>query len=574
MDTTSALGAIRRRWWLIVLFAALGAALAALPSTPDVEEQTVTHTFEATHTMLANNLESAYESRVSPSQVGLFATVGEVPQRVAAQVDFDGNVAELANQLDVQFNGSNGALTFTATADNAENAELIADTFAEETNVYLLERQASDYEQQLSNSNERLATLEGELDDLTALLGVSPDDPAFKAQRDAISRQYSVAFEQSRNLAQATPVLGFTTLQTAKAIEISSVHGGTSRAPTSRFARSMMGLVVGIAVGIAIALLLARIDRKLRTQAQAEEVLGMRARVSIPKVTDDNRGGIVTIPGRHDPLSDSYRTLRNVVGFVQGGLPEPGRASIVLVVSPGPGDGKTSMAANLAAAFVETGEATVVVNTDYRRPRLAKAVRDVPAPPHPFDYRDLERVKPASLLVGTDVAGLQMLDLSSIDAGPGDLVRAVARLIPSLATTTDQIVIDTSPVGATAEVLDLVAHADIIVIAARIGQTSIESAARSAAILRDLSSAPIILALTGTKPSQSGYYEYSDRRRKKAQARAEASDDTEEIPDEQPATDDGDAGRERPDDRDDGPDGGRDDEDGRERALQRLRRLG
>jgi Mrp family chromosome partitioning ATPase len=183
------------------------------------------------------------------------------------------------------------------------------------------------------------------------------------------------------------------------------------------------------------------------------------------------------------------------------------------VVSPGPGDGKTSLAANLAAAFVETGQRTIAVNTDFRRPRLATAINDAPTMPLPFIIEDLATLDAKLLLSRTVHQHLLLMDLSSMEASAGELARATARVLPELAEVADAIVVDTSPVGATAEVLDLVPLADVIVVVARIGHTSIEAAARTVSVLRDLTTAPMVLALTGLKPERQPYYEYTDRRR-------------------------------------------------------------
>jgi Mrp family chromosome partitioning ATPase len=513
MNNTSALGAIRRRWWVVVLLALLGALLGAIPKTERVAEQQIDRTFSATHTMLVNNSDSIDAgSSVSPNQVSLLATTGEVPQRVVEQLDYSGNAAALASQVTVLFDFSTGALTFTTEQDDADTAEQIANAFADETSAYLAERQDQDYEQRLSASNDRLAELETELDTLTLGLAAAPDDPALQAQQDAISRQYSTAFEQNQALSAAPPVLAFTTLQRAQAVEVTDTSGSGISAPTSRRTRALMGLFAGAAVGVIVALVLGRLDRKIRSREQAEDILGLRARVTIPKVADDEQGGLVVVTGRHDALSDSYRTLRNLVGFIQSGAEPEGRAPITLVVSPGPGDGKTSAAANLGAAFRETGERTVLVNTDFRRPRLASAVRDPEAPPLPFTYEDLAAVKPKSLLVRSKLSGLALLDLSVFDGTAGELSRATAHIIPEVATLAEQVVIDSSPVGATAEVLDMVPFADVIVIVCKVGHTSIDAAARTAAVIRDVSTAPLVLVLTGMKQAKTPYYEYTDRR--------------------------------------------------------------
>jgi Mrp family chromosome partitioning ATPase len=79
----------------------------------------------------------------------------------------------------------------------------------------------------------------------------------------------------------------------------------------------------------------------------------------------------------------------------------------------------------------------------------------------------------------------------------------------------ESVVIDSSPLGATAEVLELVPHADTIVMVARVGHTRVADARRAIAILRDLTSAPILLVLGGIKADRRQYDTYDDARQTK-----------------------------------------------------------
>jgi polysaccharide biosynthesis transport protein len=504
----SVLGAVRRRWFIVAVFVLVGAVFGALPQPAKVEEQV--RTFSATHTMLLND-DLAIQGggfAVSPNQVPLFIGTGEVPNRVADAIDFDGNAASLAGQVTSAFDFGTGALTISTTQGSGQRAELIANAFAQELNSYLAERQDAIYVDRQAAASQRLAELESALNRVTGELARSPESPTLAAQQSAISRQYSVAFEQSEKLATNPPVLGFTTLQRAEAVEIT--ERGLS-APTSRSSRAILGALVGAAIGVGIVLLLGLIDRRLRSREQAESVLDMRARVLIPKARGNDRDRMVVNTGRHDPLSDSYRTVRNVVGFVLGTSDPAKGARVTLIVSPGPGDGKTSLAANLAAAMAESGERTILVNTDFRRPRLASTLGGAAAEPQPFALDDLDRLDVTTLLRRTDRTNLQLFDLSTIEASTGELVRATIDKLADLSELADSIVIDTSPVGATAEVLEVVPYADVIAVVARVGRTHISASQRTIAILRDLSTAPMILVLNGMKTDRDGYYEYTDR---------------------------------------------------------------
>ncbi len=509
MDNLSALGAARRYWWIILLMAGLGAVLGALPAPARVEQQAVR--YDATHTMLLNDVDQSQSgsSGVSPNQVAFFAVTGEVPKRVAERIGYAGNPAELASQVVVNFDSSVGALTVTTNQDTEAQAEAVADAFAEELNTYLAERQDAYYEDRLAASNNRLAELTTKIDDLTAQKADEPDNNVIGAQIDALNRQYSVAFEQNQVLSEASAPLAFTTLERAQAVP--AEQEGLA-APTSRTTRGAMGLLVGAAVGLGIAMLVGIFDRRIRTPEQAEEVLGMRARASIPMSADAGKAGLVVAHGRHDPLSEAFRTMRNVVAFVHEELEFEHRARITLVVSPGAGEGKTSLAANLAAAFAETGRHTIAVNTDFRRPRLTRAITGEAPPRHPFDLEHAEHLSPRQLLWKTNDPDLSILDLSKLGE-PGDLARTTARLVPTLSRWADDIVIDTSPLGSTAEVLELVPVADVIVMVVRLGHTQADAAKRAITVLRDLTTVPVLLVITGTKTYASNYYQYNDRRR-------------------------------------------------------------
>jgi Mrp family chromosome partitioning ATPase len=268
--------------------------------------------------------------------------------------------------------------------------------------------------------------------------------------------------------------------------------------------RGLLGALVGATLGLGSAVVLGRIDRRLRSREQVEEVTGLRVRVELPFIRDDARLARVLDSLQHDPLADGYRTVRNVVGFVHGSLPVVDRARVTLVVSPGPGEGKTSLTANLAASFAEIGMNTVAVNTDFRRPKLSERLCGAELAPLPWELEDLGWIPPGRVLRPTPIPNLSVFDLGVI--GPaGELARRTAAMIPQLAREADSIVIDSSPVSATAEVLELVPLADVVVVLVRLGETSISAAESTLAILRDLTTAPLLLVAVGGRAVNRGY---------------------------------------------------------------------
>lgn len=512
MDREFVFGALRRFWWAVLGLGVLGAVLGALPQ-PASTADSVSTSYSATHFVLvSSSTGSIYNDPVAINQLVLLATTGEVPQRAAKALG-ESNSAALAAQVTATLDQGTGALSLATTQATPERAVLIADTFADQLTTYVAERQDTLAEARQTAALERLDTLEKEINALQKQAVTKPDDRVIAAQLDAKSRQYSVIFENYDNLQNDRSTITLTTLQRAEAVQ-NQASSGLS-APKSRSTRGILGLMLGLTVGVATALILNRLDRRIRTRAQAEAIFGGPVSVIVPVVTEP-RDAIVVTEDRHDQLSDAYRTLRNVVTFSESSTPKdpnaPARAKITLVVSACSGDGKTDLAINLSAAMVEADKRTVIINTDFRRP--AMQARILGSKPEPL-VTTLEQVAASSakqLLRSTPVRGLALLDLYGVKASPGDLARATGRLLTDVASFADAVVIDTSPVGATAEVLELLPHVDTVLVVLRLDHTLTAAAKRSMEVLRSLSDANFILATIGDSAvGRSYYYEYADR---------------------------------------------------------------
>jgi len=513
VDKETIILALRRRWWIVVLLAAVGLLLGALPNpttTADAPDRNVT--YKANHTLLVSDPTGTdlFQNQTTFNQLELFATVGEVPARAAKRLGYDGEPAQLASELTVELNAQTGAIRIGTEQATAQRAVDIADAFAEELTTYLAERQDALTEQRSVAVQKRLDDLQKQVRDLQSKLALNQNDEVVRAELDAISRRYSAAYEQQSSLGDTQALIVLTTLESAQPVKVASSAGRGLVAPRSRLSRGVLGGLLGGLLGAALALVLARADRRIRTRSQAEQIYGLRANVTIPVAPNDQARGIVVSPTRHDGLSDAYRTLRSVLGFVEGGAAkDEGRAPIVLVVSASPGDGKTSVTANLAAAFVETGSRTIAVNTDFRRPTLSTRILGSKPQPMGFSAAELASLPPRFLLNRTPVPGLALMDLAGVPGGThGGLARTTAQFLPRLAKLADAIVVDSSPIGATAEVLELVPLADVIVVVTRLGNTSISTAERTIEVLRSLTTADMLLAVVGDASDKGNYYYY------------------------------------------------------------------
>src|SRR5438105_3414988 len=117
----------------------------------------------------------------------------------------------------------------------------------------------------------------------------------------------------------------------------------------------LMGLIVGLGLGVVGAIVLDRIDPKVRYPEQVSRDLGLPILGAVPHL-------------RAKEPSEVIEALRGVrLNVVHAYGPTGGGPLLLTVTSPGPGDGKSFLAANLALAFADAGDRTLLIDGDIRR---------------------------------------------------------------------------------------------------------------------------------------------------------------------------------------------------------------
>ena len=127
-----------------------------------------------------------------------------------------------------------------------------------------------------------------------------------------------------------------------------------------------IGFMAGLFLGILAAILVERLDTRVRTPEALTELLGWSVIGTVWRdraARAGNRSDLIN-PQGHDANVESYRILRTNVGF--SGIDSPLR--LLMVTSAMPGDGKSTVAANLAIFMAKAGKNTLLVDADLRRP--------------------------------------------------------------------------------------------------------------------------------------------------------------------------------------------------------------
>lgn len=211
-----------------------------------------------------------------------------------------------------------------------------------------------------------------------------------------------------------------------------------------------------------------------------------------------------------DPVgaaSEAFRVLRTNLQFM--GLDRPLKR--ILVTSAIPGEGKTTVAANLAVVFAQAGTSVCLVDADLRRPRVAKL----------FGVENGQGL--SNLVVGqgeldqvlqpAPVAGLSLLPSGPVPPNPAELLGSVrmGALLEELCDRFDVVVMDSPPVLSVTDAAVLAPKVDGAILVAEAGRVARQQVAQARGALQAVNARVLGTVLTGLQPQRrEGYYYYND----------------------------------------------------------------
>lgn len=211
-------------------------------------------------------------------------------------------------------------------------------------------------------------------------------------------------------------------------------------------------IIAGLAAGAGIVYVLELLDDRFRSPEEIKEQLGVPVLAIVRKLIETGQEGIDGLQVHVEPeavASEAFRTLRTTLAF-------SGESSErIAVTSSQPGDGKTTILANLAVTFAQAGKRTLLIDADLRRPGLTKL----------FGMRDGEGVTETirnDEPIGTACrdrirfSGIDKLDVLPCGArptNPAELLGGprMAELIDWASDSYDQVLVDCPPILAASD---------------------------------------------------------------------------------------------------------------------------
>jgi capsular exopolysaccharide synthesis family protein len=227
----------------------------------------------------------------------------------------------------------------------------------------------------------------------------------------------------------------------------------------------LVGVVVGMIMGFAGAVLRETLDARVRDSAEIEKLAQVDLLGTVPR----QHGG-EALPARTKPRSGRAEAYRHIRANLEFSGPDGMPASIA-ITSPGPGEGKSSLAANLALVAAHAGRTVVIVDADLRKPTIAKYF-GVPAAVGLSDVLAGRWLIQETLV---PVAGERIWVVPSgpVPSFPSELVgsAAMADIIIQLEQHFDLVIIDTPPVLPVSDALHVAVNVGGVIVVARMAET-------------------------------------------------------------------------------------------------------
>jgi capsular exopolysaccharide synthesis family protein len=265
-------------------------------------------------------------------------------------------------------------------------------------------------------------------------------------------------------------------------------------------------ILFGVLVGVLGALYLEYSDTSIKTESQARRWLGAPVLGEIPALKEIRRKAFQElIPefGQGRPTMEAFRNLRTQVEFKS--IDKPRRS--LLVTSARPGEGKTSVLSNLAVAFAQKGDRTLMVDCDLRRPSLTRHMDLAPSPG--LSNAVMGEVAWRDAVQETDLPNLWVMTVGDVPVHPSELLDSAQMrlLVEEFSSTYDRVLFDTSSALAVTDAAVLGAIVDGVILVVKAGKTPWRQAQRSLEIL-DGAGADVLGVALNEAPGYGGAFGY------------------------------------------------------------------
>jgi len=502
MELRDYLNVIRARKWTIVQAVVIVTLVAIVVSVvqPPVyegeakvlisEKDTGAALFGSVLPELSSQPERGLQTQVQLMQLRPLA------EETIRQLGLEMTPDRLLERVRVTAVGQTNIVTIVAEDNSAERAAAIANAMAEqfvtwsrETNRESIQAAANEVEIRLEEAKDQILELgrrieaQGQSDELSAELQIATGTYTTLAEK----------LEQLRINEQLEEGSG--------RIVSAAVVQDRPVAPTP-VRNAVLGLAVGLVLGLSMAFLNEYLDDTVKNAEELERLYSAPVVGTIPleklEKGEKRRLAIIDTPG--SPAAEAYRVLRNSLDF----LNFEQNMKTLLISSAAPAEGKSTVAANLAATLAQAGKKVVLVSCDFRRPTTE----------HFFKVNNL--IGLSDVLMGTHSmkAALQrpgdeqllIMTSGKMPPNPSELLGSekMKDLIESLEEWADWVLVDTPPLLAVADPAAVARWTDAVLVVSQAGRSTREAAKKAVEMLNKVGARVAGVVVWGIEEGKGG----------------------------------------------------------------------
>lgn len=276
------------------------------------------------------------------------------------------------------------------------------------------------------------------------------------------------------------------------------------------------GFILGFMMGAGLAFLVEFLNDKLRTPKDVVTNIRIPLLGLICHSDEDAEVRKIKVPALvmkeapHSMTSEFYRQLRT---NLKKNL--TGKQKIISITSGAGGDGRTTVAANLAVSFIAEGTKVVFVDANFRRPAslaiFPKSPADMPSSVQQVtglsSYLN-GKCTMSDILRHCSSTGVDVIDSGPLPMNPSELLEGprMDELLRQLSASHDYVIIDSPPMLVTdAKILAMKADGCVIVFNAT--KTRKGAALRATRELRSLNANLLGCTLVAVRSLKGGYFD-------------------------------------------------------------------
>lgn len=479
---------------------------ASFPSTASVQASPVSSTSLITITvkdtdpdraaLIANTLVVVFADQVQADQASRYA---DSKQSISDQMT---SLQQKIQDTTDQITSLNGKIAETNNQISAINADI-----QKQTDIINSTKNPLPDAETIALAQSTLASDQTQHDQLAITLSqYQPQLTLLQTTQSQYQQSYNSLFQslQSILLAEAQ----------ASSIIIQKDPAVPHRSPIAPkpYQSAMLAAVLGLMVAAGIIFLIEFLDDTIRDPQDITRRWGIPILGMIVTYKSSNGGVLITAKHPRSPVSESFRSIRTNLQFASVDAP----IRTILITSPSPADGKSTIAANLSSVIAQGGRPVVLLDADLRRPSIHKILELS----NRIGLSDLFIKMPdhfSGSLRSTDVSNLHVITSGNLPPNPSELLSSgkMAEIINQLANQFNTIVIDSPPTNMVTDALVLSPRVDAVLLVVKPSETKWAVLRQAIEQLQRVNANLIGVVINDVNINRSRYYYYRGYYRRK-----------------------------------------------------------